>query len=208
MLKIFLMGITSVIIMYTYTTTTFNTLENINLDYIRPNIKKCNGGSTLYCYGGFKHERDMTILYQCAKAMRYAGEQKNTRFWEQYETLTTNGNYNLNYDIVGNSIDNTKIILHQSPDYIGTNINPCLYILNALKYIDNNNNMYVPGHFKNRYEELNLGSLNNKYNLETTYNPGEKHNELIKKLRGKGWIDTNNINKLVEEKFDDKIDPI
>ena len=207
MLKVFLIGITSVIIMYTYTTTTFNTLENINLDYIRPNINKCNGGSTLYCFGGFKHERDMTILAKCAEAIKNENEQ-HSLFWEKYEKFTTIGNYNLNYDIVGNSIDNTKIILHQNPDYIGTNINPCLYILNALKYIDNNNNMYVPPHFKNRYEELNLGPLNNKYNLETIYNPGEKHNELIKKLRGKGWVDTNNINKLVEEQFDDKIDPL
>ena len=44
----------------------------INLDYIRPDAVKCNEEGVkngLYCWGGFKHERDYSLLASCSQHM-------------------------------------------------------------------------------------------------------------------------------------------
>ena len=124
-----------------------------DLDYIRPNKINCekNSNNGLYCYGGYKHERDFNIILKCYEDIySINNEQGNKKLWDFYDKLT-NHRTTL-YNDIGSIVDISKIYKDTQGNNV-VNFSPCIYILEALKKIDNNK-PFSTQHHTNRYDNL------------------------------------------------------
>lgn len=124
-----------------------------DLDYIRPNKINCekNSNNGLYCYGGYKHERDFNIILKCYEDIySINNEQGNKKVLDFYDRLTKHRT--IVYDDIGSIIDSSKIYKDTQGNNI-VNFSPCIYILEALKKIDNNK-PFSTQHHTNRYDNL------------------------------------------------------
>ena len=124
-----------------------------DLDYIRPNKINCekNSNNGLYCYGGYKHERDFNIILKCYEDIySINNEQGNKKIIDFYDRLTKHRT--IVYDDIGSIVDSSKIYKDTQGNNI-VNFSPCIYILEALKKIDNNK-PFSTQHHTNRYDNL------------------------------------------------------
>ena len=125
-----------------------------DLDYIRPNKINCekNSNNGLYCWGGYKHERDFNIILMCYRDIdSINNEQGNKKTWDFYDKLA-NHRATL-YISIGSIVDSSKIYKdNQGNDVV--NFSPCIYILEALKKIDNKKPCNTYKHHTNRYDNL------------------------------------------------------
>ena len=124
-----------------------------DLDYIRPNKINCekNSNNGLYCWGGYKHERDFNIILKCYEDIySINNEQGNKKIIDFYDRLTKHRT--IVYDDIGSIVDSSKIYKDTQGNNI-VNFSPCIYILEALKKIDNNK-PFSTQHHTNRYDNL------------------------------------------------------
>lgn len=104
-----------------------STTKTTNLDYILPNEQKCNKegmNNGLYCFGGFKRERDMAILSTCYQVMYNTYNTPNKKYWEHFHNIWKGG------ELDWNTFQRGGLLPIQGKH------KPCSYILKALEMID------------------------------------------------------------------------